>query len=129
MADSLEHILACQICLEDFEESGEQIPRLLPCTHTLCEKCLKQLIKPTNRGNSVECPECRKKHTARKGVKTFPQNKYILINIRRKHEDSVEEAAEPEREVAKCEEHGRELNLFCKREECQKTICNKCLTK
>ena len=127
MTDSLEHILACQICLEDFEETGDHVSRLLPCTHTLCEKCLKQLIKPTNEGAFIECPECREKHRVKNDVRTFPQTKYILINIRKKLEDSVKEVAP--REVAKCEEHRRELILFCTRNECQKAVCNKCLTK
>ena len=52
MAGSVASFLACQICFEDFEESGDHVPRLLPCTHTLCEKCLKQLVQ----GASVECP-------------------------------------------------------------------------
>ena len=127
MADSLEHILACQICLEDFEESGDRVPRILPCSHTLCETCLKQLFKPSNRGDFVECPECRMKHRVVDDVRTFPQNKYILINIKRKREESAKEAAQ--KEVAKCEEHGRELILFGKRSECQKAICLTCLTK
>ena len=127
MTDSLEHILACQICLEDFEEAGDHVPRLLPCSHTLCEECLKQLIKPSKRGNSMECPECGETHNVKNDVRTFPQNKYILINIKKKLEDSVKEVAP--REVAKCEEHGRELILFCKRSECQKAICLKCLTR
>ena len=78
MSESLEYILACQICLEDFEETGDHVPRILPCTHSLCEKCLKHLVQ----GDIVECPECRKKHTvADNEVKTFPQNKYILANV------------------------------------------------
>ena len=127
MVDSLEHILACQICLEDFEETGDRVPRIMPCTHTLCEICLKQLFKPSNRGDFVECPECRMKHKVVNDVRTFPQNKYILTNIKRRLEDSAKEAAQSE--VAKCEEHGRELILFCKRNECQKAICLTCLTK
>ena len=43
MTDSLEYILTCQICLEDFEETGDHVPRILPCSHSLCEKCLKEL--------------------------------------------------------------------------------------
>ena len=83
MSDSLEYILACQICLEDFEETGDHVPRILPCFHSLCEKCLKQLIE----GNSMECPECREKHRVVNGIKIFPQNKYILANIRKKETD------------------------------------------
>ena len=118
MADGLEYILACQICLEDFEETGDHVPRILPCSHSLCEKCLIQLVRTSVRGKRVVCPECRKKY-AMVDVKTFPQNKYIVTNLKERQK---------EREIAKCEEHGKELTLYCRRNECQKAICSKCLT-
>ena len=68
---SLEFLLQCQVCLEDFEEDGAHVPRLLPCTHTLCHTCIGQLI----RGDWIECPECREKHEAKKEEKSFPQIK------------------------------------------------------
>ena len=123
MADSLEHILACQICLEDFEEAGDHVPRILPCSHTLCEKCLKQLIQ----GNFVECPECRKKHRVVNEVKTFPQNKYILANIRRKQVEIQKD--QTSKAVDICEKHGKELILYCKAPDCLTTICQTCLTR
>ena len=78
--DSLQHILSCVVCFEEFEEDGIHIPRLLPCTHTLCETCVKQLI----RNQKLECPECRAKHDAKNEEKSFPQNKYLLVQIKRK---------------------------------------------
>ena len=126
MADSLDHILACQICLEDFEETGDHVPRILPCSHTLCERCLRHLI----RGIFMDCPECRKKHRVIDNVRTFPQNKYILTNIRRKLNAAVSvEEPEVDGKISQCEEHGKHLILFCKSEECKKAICQKCLTK
>ena len=121
MADSLEYILECQICLEDFEDAGEHVPRLLPCSHTFCEKCLKNIIKRIRGRKVATCPECRKQQPAGNDVQTFPQNKYILVNVKRKQQD------EPATE--KCEEHGKELSLYCKRAGCEKPICLKCLTK
>ena len=123
MSDSLDFLLACQICLEDFEETGDHVPRILPCSHTLCEKCLKQLIKPSNQGDKIECPECRKKHAVVGGVKTFPQNKYILTNIRRKYRTGNG------KNIEKCPEHGKDFILFCKRPDCQKPICQACISK
>ena len=78
----------------------------------------------------MDCPECRKKHRVIDNVRTFPQNKYILTNIRRKFNAtvSVEEPA-VEGKILQCEEHGKHLILFCKSEECKKAICQKCLTK
>ena len=77
MASSLENAFTSQICFEDYEETRHHIPRLLPCTHTLCETCIGQMI----RKDMLECPECRQKHPATRGCKSFPQNKYILMNI------------------------------------------------
>ena len=121
MADSLEHILACQICLEDFKETGEHVPRFLPCTHTLCQRCLKELI----RNKNIKCPECRADHAVVNKERSFPQNKYLLINIKRRHLKAPEEP----KIIEVCEEHGKELILFCREVGCKKPICPICLTK
>ena len=119
---SLELLLSCQVCFEDFEEEGKHIPRLLPCTHTLCHTCIGHLIQ----GNKIECPECRGKHEAKKEEKSFPQNKYILTQIKRKSSQEQPKAFE----FQKCEEHIKELsNLFCKEFGCGKPICRLCLRK
>ena len=120
--DSLENILSCQICQTDFRESGNHVPRLLPCTHTLCEGCLEFSLRGKTE---VVCPECRKKHRAQNGVRSFPINKYLLISIKRKETKVQEETSS----IEKCQEHGKKLTLFCKEEECQKKICPVCLTK
>ena len=130
MSDSLDFLLACQVCLENFKDTGDQVPRLMPCSHTLCERCLKQLIKPSNKGDKIECPECRKTHAVVDGVKTFPQNKYILTNIRRKHHTKNDfDNDNYEDEIPKCPEHGKDIILYCKRLNCQKPICQVCITK
>ena len=116
---SLDGILSCPICFEDYGTEGDVVPRLLPCTHTLCENCMKELFL----NNSLECPECRKRHTAESGLKGFPQNKYILSTIKRK---SVPEKQQLRFEI--CEEHSRDLNLYCTESFCQNLICSLCLS-
>ena len=100
--DSLAEILCCVVCLEDYEADDSLIPRLLPCSHTLCERCVNDLIKD----NKLMCPECRKKHEATKGEKSFPQNKYLLVQIRKKKNDAKDEEEDQNKE--RCEEHGKE---------------------
>ena len=122
------NVLSCQICLEDFEETGDFVPRILPCSHTLCEKCMKVLIGHSPKGDRLECPECRKKHAVVDNVRTFPQNKYLLATIHRKMSVETTKGIVEEK-VAKCEVHGKELILYCKQIGCGKVICQKCLTK
>lgn len=42
----------CPLCHEMFTH-----PRLLPCLHTFCKRCLESLIVP--RSNFLTCPACR----------------------------------------------------------------------
>ena len=127
--------MSCSVCFEPYSEIGEHIPRILPCYHTLCEKCTRQLILH----EKLECPECRTKHEAKHGPTSFKQNKYIVTNIRR--ETTMKEAVSLETfsnikevsgnlsilKVKTCEKHGKELSLYCKEDKCQLTICQKCL--
>ena len=114
-------IFSCQGCSKEFTDDDDHIPRLLPCGHTLCQTCIGQLIK----GDWIECPECHEKHEAKKEEKSFPQNKYILAQIKRKPSKQPTTI-----EFEKYEEHGMELrNLFCKEPGCGMPICRLCLTK
>ena len=52
--------LKCSICLELFSD-----PRLLPCLHTYCLKCLQGLV--SDQKSDLSCPQCRAKHEIPKG--------------------------------------------------------------
>ena len=81
MAAETDDITQCPVCFEEYrEDPGDNVPRLLPCTHTVCEKCIVKLLW----NKSLTCPECRVKHPAEKGVRTFSQNKYIITYIKRR---------------------------------------------
>ena len=119
--DILTDILTCPVCFEHFEADGDHIPRLLPCTHSLCHTCIGQLI----RNNRLQCPTCRMKHETRNKEKSFPQNKYVLTMIKRRKGIQGEEMDE----FRRCPEHGQNEILFCIEPGCMKTICPLCLSK
>ena len=125
-ADNLEQTLACQVCYEIYEKEGDCVPRLLPCSHTFCERCLGELIGKSLTQYVLDCPECRMKHRVVYGVKSFPQKKYILANLDRK---TVILAADELDEKSKCKEHGKKLIFCCKEEKCCNEICPSCLVK
>lgn len=118
---NLDYILECTICCEEFTLEGDNVPRILPCSHTLCEKCIKDILQ----GGNVVCPQCRQKFPAQKMAESFPQNNYILPFIRRKTKDiGMKQQRKP-----LCVKHGRDISLFCNEPGCQKAICQLCLVK
>jgi len=54
----LDDMTVCPICTEVFTD-----PRVLPCIHTFCLKCLLNYGKDTQSGDSMACPMCRKEFT------------------------------------------------------------------
>ena len=117
--DSLNYILECPICNEDFTlEDGDNVPRMLPCNHSLCEKCMEGILQQNPEGcNLLQCPECMKKHPAPSRAVTFPQNKFLLPLVRRKQRAGF------------CQEHNREMTLYCKDPDCETSICTICMLK
>ena len=107
----------CPVCYEGYEEIGDHVPRILPCHHSVCEKCVEELL----RGYTFTCPECRKKHHALRDKKSFPQNKYIVSLLRKTGETSRVGNFDA------CEIHHREISLFCNEAGCKKAVCSLCL--
>ncbi len=140
MADGYE-MTNCLVCFEEYAEVGHYVPRILPCHHTICEKCILGLL-PLGKIR-LECPECRIVHAAKNSHKSFPQNKYVLYFIKKQWRDGRATTTkenqkrnvkkEPKEENANCaevcKEHRREIILFCKEDECNKPICQVCLTR
>ena len=124
-------MIECPVCLKTYDESEERMPRLLPCSHTICHGCLGSVIK----GNSLVCPECSAEHHAANGAQTFFQNRYILRLLKFKKEMvHIPNANDPERAVisievvvpsnfSKCKRHDRLLSLYCKEPACRMKIC------
>ena len=69
----------CSVCFELYEGKGDRLPRILPCFHTFCEKCINELLD----GNVFHCPDCKVPHPAENEADSFKLNKYVLSNIER----------------------------------------------
>ena len=120
MADS-DDITHCPVCFEAYSETGNHIPRILPCHHTLCQKCMKELL----HDSLLTCPEDRLSHSAYNGM--FLQNKYIISYLQKEKSKSKEAPQEKQKHVELCRKHNRKQNIYCIEETCQKSICPLCL--
>lgn len=50
--DALHLVLECPVCLEQLDQRC----KVLPCQHTFCRRCLKEVVE---RKKELRCPECR----------------------------------------------------------------------
>ena len=95
--------LKCSICMELFSD-----PRLLPCLHTHCLKCLQSLV--SDQKSDFGCPQCRAKHDIPKGgVGSYLSDFSIL----------------PELEAAK-RQGQKKICGFCTTSEVAVGYCNDC---
>ena len=95
--------LKCSICLELFND-----PRLLPCLHTYCLRCLQGLV--SNKKSDFSCPKCRAKHEIPKdGLGSYLSDFSIL----------------PELEAAK-RQGQKKICGFCTTGEVAVGYCNDC---
>lgn len=65
----LNDLLECSVCLERLDTSS----RVLPCQHTFCLKCLKEIVESHKE---LRCPECRVLVDAK--VEELPPNVLLM---------------------------------------------------
>ncbi len=118
----------CGVCLEEFEAEGDRVPKLLPCSHTLCLRCAERLVEDPpdddeseeeedeEEGTRLRCPECRQRHhVPEKGPQGLTTNRYV-----------VDFLSLPKPGAQQCGEHGRPWALFCAHVTCLKLLCSRC---
>ncbi|XP_058526777.1 E3 ubiquitin-protein ligase TRIM13 [Ochotona princeps] len=117
----LEEDLTCPICCSLFDD-----PRVLPCSHNFCKKCLEGLLEGNVRNSlwrpsPFKCPTCRKE-TSASGVNSLQVN-YSLKGIVEKYNKIK---ISPKMPV--CKGHlGQPLNIFCLTD--MQLICGVCATR
>ena len=117
--EELEGEITCPICQEHYTE-----PKVLPCLHYYCKKCILKLALRTQSGKPFHCPECRCEATLPEGgvdnLRTaFFANRLIskVTTLQRAH-GKVE---------VKCEYCTASSNAdaFCR--QCSCFICDECV--
>ena len=119
--EQLEREITCGVCQEHYTE-----PKLLPCLHYYCKKCVLDLALKARPGKSFPCPECPSKATLPEegvdGLKTaFFVNhlKTILSSMTIIH-GQVEYQCEACLEV-----YNEKAEAFC--HQCAAFICAECV--
>lgn len=140
----VEEELKCGICLDTYTN-----PKLLPCNHAFCEKCLSKLVRVIEGKLLLKCPSCRQDTTiSDNGVASlqaaFRLNRLLEIVDEHRSKEipqgeriaAIEhENGNPEKAVTSsaqvlgcCQEHvGQPLEYYC--ETCDKPVCLQCVLK
>lgn len=102
--------LQCKVCHEKYDQSL-RLPLSLPCGHTFCEYCLKNIISV----NIIKCPLDKKSFNFPK-FSDIPKNDQVLIALSPAYLEKGE----------KCETHKNQIiRFFCVKE--KERICQDCL--
>ncbi|CAL8363945.1 unnamed protein product [Merluccius merluccius] len=123
--------LVCSICLDHYHN-----PKVLPCLHTFCEKCLQNYIPPQSL--TLSCPVCRQTSILpEKGVSAL-QNNFFITNLMDVLQRDPECTSRPEASSAlesvsaaaaaqplSCPNHeGKVMEFYC--ESCETAMCLEC---
>ena len=55
--DAVKDLIQCAVCFESYVQ-----PRILPCDHSFCERCVNQL----KAASTIRCPMCKSSHDVSK---------------------------------------------------------------
>ena len=120
MAAEKDH--SCSVCLELFSE-----PKVLPCCHTFCLKCLEKTARSTRKKGEIACPQCRKTHAIPAGGFAG-----LLTDFIASYELEVTGVRSPQSRGAKatlicgeCESGAGPVESYCS--DCQNYLCQDCI--
>lgn len=122
LKEEVDSITQCSICVSSFTD-----PRVLPCIHTYCCKCIKAYCKDKKNGDEATCPLCRNIFSIPDGgVEELPKNFYFakLLSIESSsvdnHETQVCDVCSPDESVST----DKTALMFCI--DCQQKQCSVC---
>ena len=123
-AKQLDEITECSICTEVYTD-----PRVLPCVHTYCLKCIREWSRDKQSGDKLACPLCRKEFTlSSNGVDDLPKN-FFVTNLLQMKELSSGEGKTGPCEACRGDEESEVgpqnvSAVYCI--ECQMKLCRSC---
>jgi len=124
-AKELDDMTECSICTEAFTD-----PRVLPCIHSFCLKCLLSYGKDRQPGDSMPCPLCRKEFTIPDDGLSGIQKNFFMEKLVHVSKLSVGEEANNvlcdacSGDEASASETSKRASMYCI--QCQQKYCEPC---
>jgi len=103
----------CPICMDQLQNA-----KLLPCLHTFCLQCLRDLWKDISRGQRVQCPVCRQTFSIPPNGLGALQNNFFVQSL-------LDAAGNETGTGSACERHpDKPVQMYCV--SCEVMICRRC---
>jgi len=115
----------CSICTEVFTD-----PRVLPCIHTFCLKCLLNYVKDKQPGDDMPCPLCREDFTVPDDGFSGMQKNFFMEKLLHVRKLSAGHAAQRipcdicSSDEASADESGKPASMYCV--QCEQNYCDQC---
>ena len=109
---------SCSVCLEVFTD-----PKVLPCCHTFCLKCLEKTARSAQTRGEITCPQCRNTHL----IPTGGLNEFLTDFMEVYEIEAAGLKSESAGSVVcgECEESSGPLSSYCTN--CRNYLCNECV--
>ena len=110
--------VTCPLCHDVFEE-----PKILPCCHYYCKKCIKQLVDYAGPSRPFECPECRLATLVPQNDPNKLTTAFFVNRLKELHGKMEKAHGKVEAPCEQC--HGGVSVAFCR--QCAEFICADCV--
>ena len=120
-------VTECPICLQTMTN-----PKILPCIHTFCMKCLQQYggtVQPTTPNGDLNCPLCRSPFTVVDGDYSLLPNNYFvekLISAKKSTSDEYMSGKSCDVCLAVDRSKSAQAEMYCM--DCLEYMCDQCST-
>ena len=123
LAEQFNDELTCAICFSRYDK-----PKVLPCLHLYCQKCLLDMVSSARDKSQIACPQCQEKHLVpSEGVRGFKTYFTInnLLELLHIHESTSGEAPNS---ALTCESGLDENPAIARCLTCSDYLCSECLS-
>ncbi len=118
--EDLERDITCAVCQERYTE-----PKLLPCLHYYCKKCILQLAHRTASQRPFSCPECRKETTLPEDSVDGLKTAFFVYRMQSMYSTVERVHGKVEVKCEGCTDSEDKAEAFCR--QCAVFICKECI--
>ena len=118
--EELEREITCGICQDHYTE-----PKVLPCLHYYCKKCVLRLALRTGTGKPFSCPECRCEATLPGGGVDELKTAFFVNRLKTTVSTMERAYGKVEVKCELCSNFGEKAEAFCR--QCAMFICKNCI--